>query len=43
MIHGKPSGMLLVMDFDSASAIGEMFKSDDYAALIPRGTKASRR
>ncbi len=34
-IHGKPSGMVLVMDFDSADAISAMFESDDYAALIP--------
>jgi uncharacterized protein (DUF1330 family) len=34
-IHGKPSGMVLVMDFDSADAITAMFESDDYAALIP--------
>ena len=34
-IHGKPSGMVLVMDFDSADAIAGMFESDDYAALIP--------
>ena len=39
VIHGKPSGMVLVMDFDSADAIGEMFKSDDYAALIPARDK----
>ena len=35
VIHGKPSGMTLVMDFDSADAITEMFESDDYAALVP--------
>jgi uncharacterized protein (DUF1330 family) len=31
--------MVLVMDFDSADAIGGMFKSDDYAALIPARDK----
>ena len=35
VIHGNPSGMVLVMDFDSAEAITEMFESDDYAALVP--------
>ena len=35
VIHGDSSGMVLVMDFDSADAIAAMFESDDYAALIP--------
>lgn len=35
VIHGKPSGMVLVMDFESADAITSMFESDDYAALVP--------
>ena len=35
VIHGNPSGMVLVMDFDSAEAISAMFESDDYAALLP--------
>jgi uncharacterized protein (DUF1330 family) len=34
-IHGKPSGMVLVMDFDSADTISAMFESADYASLIP--------
>jgi uncharacterized protein (DUF1330 family) len=34
MIRGEPSGMVLVMDFDSAGAITGMFESDDYAALV---------
>ena len=34
-IHGNPSGMVLVMDFDSANAITTMFESDEYAALVP--------
>ena len=34
-IHGNPSGMVLVMDFDSADAITTMFESDEYAALVP--------
>ena len=33
-IHGNPSGMVLVMDFDSADAITTMFESDEYAALV---------
>ena len=35
VIRGAPSGMVLVMDFDSSEAIEGMFDSDDYAALIP--------
>jgi uncharacterized protein (DUF1330 family) len=35
VINGKPSGMVLVMDFDSADAISGMFESEDYAALVP--------
>ena len=35
VILGNPSGMVLVMDFDSAEAITAMFDSDDYAALVP--------
>ena len=34
-IHGNPSGMVMVMDFDSANAITTMFESDEYAALVP--------
>lgn len=35
VINGKPSGMVLVMDFDSNEAITALFASDEYAALIP--------
>lgn len=35
VIHGQPTGMTLVMDFDSVDAVTEMFESDEYAALIP--------
>jgi uncharacterized protein (DUF1330 family) len=35
VVNGKPSAMVLVMDFDSIDAISGMFKSEDYAALIP--------
>ena len=35
VIHGSPSGMVMVMDFESADAITGMFESEDYAALVP--------
>jgi uncharacterized protein (DUF1330 family) len=35
VINGKPSGMVLVMDFDSDEAITALFESDEYVALIP--------
>ena len=35
VINGQPSGMVLVMDFDSDEAITALFASDEYAALIP--------
>ena len=35
VLNGSPSGMVLVMDFDSADAVKSMFASDDYAALVP--------
>ena len=35
VLHGKHSGMVLVMDFSSAAAITGMFESEDYAALVP--------
>ena len=35
VILGNPSGMVLVMDFDSDNAITEVFESDAYKALIP--------
>ena len=35
VIRGNPSGMVLVMDFDSDEAITVLFESDEYAALIP--------
>ena len=34
-IHGRPAGMVLVMDFDSGEAVSEIFKSDEYQALVP--------
>jgi uncharacterized protein (DUF1330 family) len=35
VINGNPGGMVLVMDFDSADAVTEMFDSEEYAALVP--------
>ena len=35
VILGNPSGMVLVMDFESAAEVTTMFESDEYAALIP--------
>jgi uncharacterized protein (DUF1330 family) len=35
IINGRPAGMTLVMDVDSASAIADLFESDDCAALVP--------
>lgn len=35
VIKGNPSGMVLVMDFDSAESITSMFESEEYAALVP--------
>lgn len=34
-LKGSPSGMVLVMDFDSANAVSELFESEDYMALVP--------
>jgi len=34
-VKGNSSGMVLVMDFDSATAISGMFESQEYAALVP--------
>ncbi len=35
VIYGRPSGMVLVMDFESEAAISNMFESQEYAALVP--------
>lgn len=39
VINGQPSGMVLVMDFDSKAAITELFSSDAYEQLIPDRNK----
>ena len=39
VVNGRPAGMVLVMDFESADAVTAMFDSDDYRALIPARDK----
>ena len=34
-LKGNPTGMVLIMDFESPEAVTEMFDSDEYQALIP--------
>ena len=38
-LNGAKTGMVLVMDFDSAKAVSELFASDDYQALLPARDK----
>jgi uncharacterized protein (DUF1330 family) len=35
VVNGRPAGMVLVMDFDSADSVAAMFESDEYNALVP--------
>lgn len=42
-LHGTPGGMVLVMDFDSAGSIAELFASSAYAELIPLRDKGFAR
>ena len=35
VVNGRPAGMVLVMDFESADAAASIFESDDYRALVP--------
>lgn len=35
VLSGRPAGMVLVMDFESAEAVQAMFASEAYAALVP--------
>lgn len=35
VINGRPSGMVLVMDFESNQAVADLFQSDAYADLVP--------
>ena len=39
VVNGRPAGMVLVMDFDSADAAESLFESDAYQALIPARDK----
>lgn len=39
VIMGNPSGMVLIMDFDSDKTVTEVFESDAYKALIPARDK----
>ena len=39
VVHGRPAGMVLVMDFDSAEAVTGLFQSEAYAALLPARDK----
>ncbi len=34
-LEGAPAGMAMIMDFDSADAITDLFESSEYAALLP--------
>ena len=34
IVNGRPSGMVLVMDFPSEEAVEELFASDAYQALV---------
>jgi len=43
VLSGSPSGMVLVMDFDSEDAVRQLVSSPDYQALVPvrdKGFKA---
>ncbi|MDJ1016522.1 MAG: DUF1330 domain-containing protein [Paracoccaceae bacterium] len=35
VLNGRPSAMVLVMDFESSDAVAELFASEDYKALVP--------
>ena len=35
VLNGRKSGMVMVMDFDSAEIISNLFSSPEYQALIP--------
>ena len=39
VVNGRPSGMVLVMDFDDADTVSELFASDAYAELMPARDK----
>ena len=35
VVNGRPAGMVLVMDFESADTVAATFESDEYRALVP--------
>jgi uncharacterized protein (DUF1330 family) len=35
VVNGRPSGMVLVMDFPDEDTVTALFASDDYQALVP--------
>lgn len=35
IVNGRPSGMVLVMDFEDRDAVNDLFASDAYAELLP--------
>jgi len=35
VVNGRPAGMVLVMDFESADTVGAVFETDEYQALVP--------
>jgi uncharacterized protein (DUF1330 family) len=39
VVGGRPSGMVLVMDFPSEKAVSDLFNSDAYAELVPTRDK----
>ena len=34
VVNGRPSGMVLVMDFPTEEAVAELFASDEYSGLV---------
>ena len=39
VINGRPSGMVLVMDFEDADTVTELFASEAYSELLPARDK----
>lgn len=39
VVHGNPSGMAMVMDFESQEAIAGIFETEEYKALVPARDK----
>jgi len=36
VLNGRPAGMVLVMDFESADSVEALFESEEYRALLPK-------